>query len=372
MPANPFNKDLYEITFADIEKLRDTARAESEILEYKGEMPNRLDLQKEVLGFANNIGGFLVIGVKAKRPENTIEAIDGIDKEANIQEKIVSIVRDHSSPQFVPRVHLIDKPSDSTRCIIIVFSHESETVHRASDGRYYYRTENQTIPIRPEFVSKIIGKEKIKEQLDKIIDDFHLYELPIGKGMSRTVYDNGWFTAISIPIPPENLKISLFSEIEWYITAGINAISGAGNYDRRSTTNSLRVFKVGADHSPNALVEYFENGIILYCRSLFSFTKSINERGIIDNLDDFLNFLVKVYDKNSFEGGLLIIVWLGNINEWTWTLGDPLENDKYDISPSSQQFLTGRYETTVSALKSDTSNLIKLIVTQFRRNFNIH
>ena len=370
MPGSPFRKDLFKVTFADIENLKDAARAESEILEYKEEMPARLDLQKEVLGFANNIGGYLIVGVKEKKPEGTIEDIVGIYKETSIKEKVVSIVRDNSSPQFTPNVHLVDIPEDSTKCIAIVYSHESDTVHRASDGRYYYRTENETIPIRPEFVAKIIGKEKISARLIELVDKLDWKKMPERIGIN--VGDNCWLSIICCPIPPESFKISIFSETEWYNKAALEAYSTAGSFDKRSTADSFRVLKVAAGAVPNAMIEYFENGIILYGRILYGMKKSINEKELAGQLGRFLNLAAEVYSKNSFDGGLILIVGLGNINGWSWTTGEDLEALIYDIQPSSQSLLERRYETTVSVLESGIDSMVKIVLPQLRRHFNIY
>jgi len=370
MSANLFGKDLSLITFADIQNLADTARAESETLEYKEIMPNKIDLQKSVLGFANNIGGYLIIGVRAKKPENTPEAIVGIAKEANMSERIVDIVRDNSSPQFVPKVRLVDLPSNSAKCVIVVYSHESFTAHRASDGRYYYRTVNETIPIRPEFVGKIIGKEKIGEKLIEIIYRLDWKNSP--QRASMNVSGNCWLSVICCPIPPESFKLSLFSETEWYNKVAFEAIASAGSYDRRSTADSLKVFKIKGDGTPNAMIEYFENGTVIYCRILYSGSKQVDEQSVTADLSGFLSLLVKVYSKNSFDGGLLLVIGLGNIQGWTWTTGDFWERHRYDILPSDEQFLERRLETTVLELQSDINSAISRVLPQLRRNFNIH
>ncbi|MCJ7767408.1 ATP-binding protein, partial [Candidatus Bathyarchaeota archaeon] len=81
MPISVFGKDFSQIEFVDIQKLKDDGRAENQTLEYKETIPTRIDLQKQVLGFANSIGGCLLIGIREKRPEGIPDAIVGIDKE---------------------------------------------------------------------------------------------------------------------------------------------------------------------------------------------------------------------------------------------------------------------------------------------------
>jgi len=370
MLSNPFGKDLSQIEFADIQKLKDTGRTESQILEYKERMPTKIDLQKEVLGFANNIGGYLIIGVREKKPEGTPELIVGINKERNVKESIVNIVRDNSSPSFVPSVQLVDLPTDSTKCVIIVYSHESDTVHRASDGRYYYRTENETIPVSPEFVAKIIGKHNIISKLNKIVEELDWRRMPEKMGIN--IGNSCWLSVICCPIPPESFRMSVFTEIDWYYKAAVSSIASVGSFDKKSTADSLRVFKVRVNGSPNAMIEYYENGIILYCCILYGGNKSIVEGRLRDILSRFLDLTVKTYGKALFDGGLWLLFGLGNIAGWKWTIGKFLEHLSYEILPSNTPYLQVTHETTVSALQSSIDSTVEPIIAKFRRHFNIH
>jgi predicted HTH transcriptional regulator len=103
-------------------------------------MPTSSDLQKEALAFANNIGGYLLIGIRAKRPENTPNSINGIQKYPNITEQLVDRVRNNSTPTYVVQPKLIVIPSNTNNCVVIIYCPESQTIHRASNGQYYYHT----------------------------------------------------------------------------------------------------------------------------------------------------------------------------------------------------------------------------------------
>jgi len=367
---NPFGKSLSNLRFDDIETLKDRNRAEDEILEYKVEIPGRLDLQKEVLGFANNLGGYLVIGVATKKPENTPELIVGVAKEDNIAEKIVSTVRDNSSPSFVPAVQIMDMPSDSTKCIIVVHSHESDTIHRASDGRYYYRTANETIPIRPEFVAKIIGKSEIHRELVGIVQSLNWKNRPEFTGAN--IGHDCWFGIICCPVPPRSFTIPLFSENDWYYKAGLSAMSGH-MFDRRAFTNSFRVYRPRSDASPWEIVEFYEDGLVLYGRILaHGSSPKLHDRQVAPCLDRFLHLAIEAYRKVSFDGGLLIVVSFNNILKWDYTMGGFDSDFAYDITPSNDSNLEIRHETTVSAIISSVEATRNSIMTKLRRHFNIY
>ena len=376
MPWNPFGKSIQDIRFDDIQSLKDRKIAENEVLEYKKEIPGRLDLQKEVLGFANNIGGYLVIGVEVTKPENTPERVDGVPKENNIMERIVSTIRDNSSPSFVPFPHLIEMPSDSTRCIIVVYSPESNTVHRASDGRYYYRTSNETIPIRPEFVAKIIDKEKIRKDLERIIENLDWRKKP--EFIDVNIGHDSWFGIICCPIPPRSFTIPLFSEVEWYRKIATDALRGY-SFNWRSFKNSFRIF-VPRDGAPRAMVEFYEDGAILlgYVLSHGKNKPVISQKSVATFLDDFLKLIVEVYHKALFDGGLLIIVSFSNIKGWfwrvhnRWTPKSYVDNFMSATLPSDEPYLEIRQETTVSAIESNVEAIKEAILTKIRRHFNIY
>jgi len=367
MSSNPFGKSVSSIGFADIQNLMENAIAESKFLDYKQEMPTKIDLQKEVLGFANNVGGYLIIGIQEKKPEGVPEAIVGIAKEDNLKEKIVSIIRDNSIPPFVPQVHLIDLPSDSTKCVIVIHSHESIEAHRASDGNYYYRTENQTIPIRLEFVAKIIGKEKVQEQIKKAIGAVHPKMSPQGSGID--VGNNTWLGIICCPVPPKGVRLTIFSETVWYYEEGRSALADAGSFDKKSTTDSFQVI-MGSISTPRGIVECFESGLILSCYNLH--TDKVHEDLLRNRLARFLDFIKKVYDKNAFSGGVFLVVGLGNIGGRKWTTGNPLRDMMMDIEESRIPYLELELETTISAIKSDINSVAQQIMTKWQRHFNIH
>ncbi len=367
MSSNPFKKSLSAVGFTDIQNLKDNAIAESKFLDYKQEMPTKIDLQKEVLGFANNAGGYLVIGIREKKPEGIPEAIVGIAKEGNLKERIVATIRDNSIPLFIPQIHLIDLPSDSTKCVIVVHSHESTEAHKASDGNYYYRTGNQTIPIRPEFVAKIVGKEKVQEQIKKAIEAVHPKIAPEGSGIN--VGNNTWLGIICCPIPPESVSLPIFSETEWYDAAGRDALASSGSFDRKSSADSFKVLQ-GSISTPTGVVEYFESGLILSCYNLH--TDKVHEDLLRNKLARFLDLVKKVYDKNAFSGGVLLIVGLGNIGGRKWTTGNPMKDMMMDIEASQTPYLELRLETAIFAMTPDTNNVAQQIMTKWQRHFNIH
>jgi hypothetical protein len=298
-------------------------------------------------------------------PEGTPEAIIGVQKEHNIKERIVAIIRDNSEPPFVPEAHLVNLPGDQTKCVLVIHAHESDSAHKASNG-YYYRTENQSIPIRPEFVAKIIGKEKVKEDIKKAIEAVRPKIEPVGAGIR--VDNNCWLGIICCPVPPESLKLPIFSEKDWYYEAGRNAIASMGSFDIKSTAESLKVIK-GSIAVPTGVIEYFENGLVLCCLNLY--TDKVHEDVLNNKLTKILELIRDTYNKNAFNGAALLIIDLGNIEGRKWTTGNTLKDMMMDISASEIPCLELDLQTTVSALNSDVKSVAQQIKTKWQRHFNI-
>jgi hypothetical protein len=367
MSSNPFGKSLPSIIYTDIERLLNNCIPESKYLEYKQDMPNKIGLQKEILGFANSAGGYLVVGIKAKKPENVPQEIVGVTKEDNIKEKVVARIRDNSTPPFIPFVHLVDLPSDPNRCVLIIHSRESSEAHKASDGYYYYRTENQTIPIKPEFIAKIMGKEKVKQKVGDAISAVYMKIRPENAGID--VKGHHWLGIISCPIPPESVNLSVFSDADWYNKAGMAAFATGCSFDMKSTSDTFKVFRGSAAH-PTAFIEYFEKGVVLCCYKLYC--SDVDEDEVSNMLTNFLKLLKDTYNKNNFDGGLLLVIVLGDIQGLKWTTGNRLKDMMLDIEPSAVGSLELREETSVAALESDIGGLAQSITTKLKRHFNIY
>ena len=91
------NKNLQDITEADLQRLIDETVIENKILEYKSELPDNTDAKKKkflatVSTFANASGGDLIFGVAEDRKTGKPNALIGIEIE-NVDRIIKRIIR---------------------------------------------------------------------------------------------------------------------------------------------------------------------------------------------------------------------------------------------------------------------------------------
>ncbi len=102
---------------------------ESHVLEFKSSIPKNDQILKTVIGFCNQAGGKLLIGV------NDLREIIGLEEDEAIQlvEWIEKAVYDATSPPIIPRA-LIQRIGDKLLVVIEVNSGMNKPYHRTSEG----------------------------------------------------------------------------------------------------------------------------------------------------------------------------------------------------------------------------------------------
>ena len=78
------NKQLVDISEADLQSLIDEERIEKKVLDYKSELPGNSNSEKKdflanVSSFANAVGGDLIYGVIENRKTGKPEKLEGIE-----------------------------------------------------------------------------------------------------------------------------------------------------------------------------------------------------------------------------------------------------------------------------------------------------
>lgn len=151
---NPFSKPLKQVTVEDLAELRFVE--ESWAIDYKREPLKPSQFAKHIAAFANQYGGFLVIGVdEATDKTNVAGTFIGIAKDQVPQ--TLSNVRDACSKLINPSVFyehvIIDGPSvnlglNSENAIVIIGIPRSEnTPHIHKSGMVYRRMGDSSLPI---------------------------------------------------------------------------------------------------------------------------------------------------------------------------------------------------------------------------------
>jgi len=106
-------------------------QSEGRRLEFKGELPERADLAKTIIAFANDAGGELYIGI-----DNNSRAILGVaeDELFATEEKISSIIYDRCYPAILPEITFL---MEDDKHLIKV------SVYRGSAPPYYLRDKGK-------------------------------------------------------------------------------------------------------------------------------------------------------------------------------------------------------------------------------------
>ncbi|MFH1734586.1 MAG: ATP-binding protein, partial [bacterium] len=152
-----FQKPVDELTFEDIQYLVDEKIPESYNLDYKRdnyEKSKTHELAKDISAFANTQGGYLIIGVDEDKDANGVTIpgdIIGIEKEEDIEKRIMDRVITSIMPHPYVTPKIIDIPENADRIILVLYipqSHDSlHMVVVKKKNCYYKRYHDQNIPM---------------------------------------------------------------------------------------------------------------------------------------------------------------------------------------------------------------------------------
>jgi hypothetical protein len=154
MRYNPFEKEIAEIGCADLARLRSVA--EGWYVEYKSQKVQVKNLAKSLSGFANQYGGWLLIGVEeAPDGSRVASAFPGVPAEdvSVIESALRDASRDCIRPSVFYEHRVVTGPAPeiglpSGRSVIVVtvpMGVDAPYIH--SDGRVYRRVSDSSAPV---------------------------------------------------------------------------------------------------------------------------------------------------------------------------------------------------------------------------------
>ncbi len=222
-PFNPFDKDLGEVLDEnDLQRLVTKEVSEGFFIEYKSDFPDKAKIAKSLAAFANTYGGWLFIGVKADKINNTAQAISGFD--SSRYPDPISLVRNtakdwlNPTPVIFPQViHL----SSGRNALAIRIPGEQDLPFIHKDGRIYRRVGDSSDPIFEAdraTLDRLISKRD--EQIQRL-EDFCCDERITSKNQSV-----GWLSFFLAPYPDEIEKSLNFtgSQLEEILNKSKNSI----------------------------------------------------------------------------------------------------------------------------------------------------
>ena len=153
MRFTPFDKALDELSAEDLESLREVR--EGWYVEYKSQLPSTRDLAKSLASFANQYGGWLLLGVDEAPNSLTAGTFSGIEDEKlpEVLESLRNAAKDIVRPQAAYQHRVLEGPVEtiglsSKRSVVVVRVPEgSDTPYIHNDGRIYIRIGDSSSPI---------------------------------------------------------------------------------------------------------------------------------------------------------------------------------------------------------------------------------
>lgn len=156
-----FNKELLEVNYDDICKLKKQKIEESEILDYKKEYETKEhenNLLKEVTAFSNSSGGFLVYGIQESGKGGYPAAIDGIDDCDT--DRLEQVIISNVIPRIGVKIKSIDVPGKPGKIILIIYIPEGQT-------QPYYNNRANKFYKRYNFEAKEMDEHEIEALYQK-------------------------------------------------------------------------------------------------------------------------------------------------------------------------------------------------------------
>lgn len=180
-----FNKPLDEINFEDIKKLKKNKIPESSVIEYKQDVIDDAKLIKEICGFANAQGGYLIFGIKQSDDEPPIpKSFPGISlKKINMQrvEQVINTnIASRISVKFAPPV----RKGRTNKYVIVIRIPEGmdKPYMSTKTGKFYLRYNNETRDMtEPEISSMYRQRFSVPQKVSDYINKTISYHKVIAK-----------------------------------------------------------------------------------------------------------------------------------------------------------------------------------------------
>ncbi len=287
------------------------------------------ELVKDIVGFANEVGGVVLLGVpeKVDGGGNTgiPNQIYGLEEESDRTLDIFNVLRDGSSPAL-PALHVRRILVSEKKFIYVLYHPQSwARPHMVSvDGvnRYYKRSVESTVGMHEHEIEalynlKRISRERVKEYVDGIDYGEKIF-LSSGKSF------RSFFKVLYLPIPMRDDFLSFRSGVGLKIANDTFMFPGGGNawlpcrdgiisHDNHDVTQSNRIVK----HHYSGAFTHIEGASFTNEDKLFieDIASHMYSNGIMRHLKKYFNEL-------NYNGDVLVRGELGNLMPAQLTAGD--------------------------------------------------
>lgn len=178
---NPFNKNISEIEYSDLKKLKDNDVSEGWFIEYKESFPkNNKKIANSIASFANSEGGWYIVGIKESDNESKPSEIIGFDLDSYKKptDKITNIVKDNIDPIPYFESKVIEIPEEKVVLVVQVF--EGHDTPYISNGSIYIRVGETSKPLpiddRYQFEKLLDKKDTFQKRVDSFMENTFFFD----------------------------------------------------------------------------------------------------------------------------------------------------------------------------------------------------
>lgn len=314
-----FKKPLSEVNYEDICTLMENKIEESEILDYKteqlGTKEHENNLLKEVAAFSNTAGGVLIYGITESGRGGYPIAIEGIDKNCNV-ERLEQVIISNIIPRIGVLIKSITLPEKPEKMILIIQIPEGQ-------NQPYYNNRSQKFYKRYNFEAKEMDEHEIaalyRQRFFGVGEIARYIDNVVYSNQVRIPTDNEFLMDAHMIITP--LKVdkqiidnSNLKELDF----DLNKMRFEPEKNRLYLEDIGRPSRYGIrwisvyDHNN---VEIHRNGLI-HCMENFGSLQEGNKilwtRGLVIKLLQTIQFSEVVYSKLNFVGKVKIILKIKN------------------------------------------------------------
>jgi hypothetical protein len=280
--------DLRDVTFADMEALKDNQIPESHTLDYKRDFPSdkegRLSLAADVVAFANTRGGDLILGADEQGGYISQFVPIALDDPDEALRSLQSALTDLVEPK-VPGIHLEAVKAGGGGYVVIIRTPPSfQAPHRVrKNGVFYTRTSTGIDPmdittLRSAFLRSDTAAEKVHKFRSERIAGLRerplsaplrkgavgvLHVVPMAAVLGTLNFDIGSLYAAAQLLRPPLPAGGWSARVNLDGAMSISAVDETFSYTQLFRDGSIEsVMPVQSEYSPIAWVGSFEEALV--------------------------------------------------------------------------------------------------------------
>jgi hypothetical protein len=161
-----FAKPVSQIVSEDLQDLLATEAVENVRLEFKRDVPSKVETLKKISSFANTYGGLMIVGAEADGADGRLIGLPGVDLQSGYKQTVMQWCFAGAAPPMCCEVSdPIPTPSGNSKVCYAVSVAESDTAPHFLNGRrgVYVRTDEFSCRFDPQ----LANEHELRHLLDR-------------------------------------------------------------------------------------------------------------------------------------------------------------------------------------------------------------